>query len=739
MTDASVPTIIVHLDVDAFYVCCERELRPELQNRAVVVSQYNPFGDLSDCGINDPARILYDGKSSSSRGKHQNPNSNGSLIAVSYEARNANVKRNDRGLEAINKCPDDLVIVEVPKKNGKASLSIYRDASERVMSALADFMKKAALELYQELLQNKSIRNNETATAMSTAVSKSLNDIKVEKASIDEIYIDISVPLQTIMEKCRATANWGDLYAILLGPNSASSNTTIGGKETSEAALATNSLSKDDIRKGSSLQVLDSNDAAANVEDTSGKAWWARKFPQAWSKEEMYLAVGSLLTLRARQAIVEKFKGIYTFSAGVSTNKAMSKLASGLKKPNRQTLINPCDETTLQKLFHPLPLGRIRGLGGKFGDKVEETLQIKTVGELAEIPLCMLKEHFDEKQASFLFRTAQGLCDEAVTERTKSKRVGAGKTFRGVLSIRSTDHEKLHKWISNLATEVVERTSTDTTRYAKTLTCWLNMEFVGGGKENRRRVSQSAPIPRNTNETKCTDVAFQLAREIVDTAIRKNKKDKALLIIGMEISATNFVEQGSNSLRDAFQRGQCPKQASLPSSPSSQQIKHTTIRSTTQKTPKGIAAFLRTTKTEADANLDKPEPFVQSSAKKELLSSFKSEDVAVGDISVGSDADLKVAQLLQQQYSHEGGSHADNLQPDTENSLGQVDDEPDVKADDDMEYAKLLQASFDRENEVIASIEHRRASVSSTPKPSVHREGKRKGASISSFFKKKRT
>ena len=741
--EASSVATIVHLDVDAFYVCCERELRPELTGRAVVVSQYNPYGDLSDCGINDPARILYDGKSS--RGKQNPKNINGSLIAVSYEARNANVRRNDRGLEAIAKCPDDLVIVEVPKKNGKASLSIYRDASERVMLALSDFMKKAALDVYQELLQkstdetNSASVDNSSSNTIPAATRKSLNDIKVEKASVDEIYIDISIPLQIIMDKCRASASWGDLYGMLTEENSTSTHTTIGGLETSKAGIATNSLSKDDIRKGSSLQVLDSNDAAANTEDTAGRAWWARNFPQAWSKEELYLAVGSLLTLRARQAIIHKFNGIYTFSAGVSTNKAMSKLASGLKKPNRQTLINPCDETTLQKLFHPLPLGRIRGLGGKFGDKVEEVLQIKTVGDLAKIPLCTLKEHFDEKQASFLYRTAQGLCDEAVTERTKSKRVGAGKTFRGPLSIRSTDHPNLKKWVGNLATEVVERTSADKTRYAKTLTCWLSMELAGGGKENRRRASQSASIPRNANETKCTDVAFQLACQIVDNAIDKSAQNDTLLITGMEISASNFVEQSSNSIRDAFQRGQSPKQGSGPSSVS-QPSKTRTRQSTKQKTPKGIVAFLKPTIIlQADEHLTQPPDSLslKPSAKKELFQ--KGIEEIFESVSGKDDSSVLNKPDMDQPVNDEA-IHAQNQQVEKERG-----DDPGVEggeeADADMQYAKQLQASFDRENDVISSIEHRRASISSNTSKnsgkSLQREGKRKGPSISSFFVKK--
>jgi len=731
---------IVHLDVDAFYVACERELRPELKNRPLVVSQYNPYGNLVDTLIEDPARVLYDGRNSD---KNSGKDVNGSLIAVSYEARAKNIKRNDRGLEAIKKCPEDLVIVEVPKKHGKANLTIYRSASERVMAALAEFMKQAASSIHRQVLEAGERSN--TAKKEANQFTRALTDIKVEKASVDEIYIDISLPVQVIVGECRSKGNWKDLYAILTSQNGASTHTTIGGLETSKAALATNSLSKDDIRKGSAVQVLDSNDAAS-MEDVAAMAWWARPFPQAWSKEDIYLAVGSLIALQARQSIVQKFDGIYTLSAGISINKVMSKLASGLKKPNRQTLINPCDETTLQKLFHPLPIGRIRGLGGKFGDHVEEVLQIKTVGELSKFPLSLLKEKFGEKQATFLFRTAQGCCDEVVAERTKSKRVGAGKTFRGVLSFRSTDHDKLHKWVKNLTTEVVERTSEDATRYAKTLTCGLHMEFKGTGKDGRRKASQSAPIPHHVDVKKLTDIAFRLAREISDAAIDTTIGTDSLMVTAMEITASNFVsiEQGSNSILDAFQRGRSPEgREQVGMLESTHERVKAARRARSFKNPKeatGITAFLKPTTgpTNDDAKLTyrcvEEEGALPCSSKKSMLSDFRN---ACHGTNRGVTVDATDAVVMRKQIVTVG---VDEKMSDS----GAGESAATVAVDPDMEYAKQLQASFDRESAVISSMEQRRSFTVSDKSTSLKAGTKRQStssiSSISTFFKKvKRT
>jgi nucleotidyltransferase/DNA polymerase involved in DNA repair len=57
----------------------------------------------------------------------------------------------------------------------------------------------------------------------------------------------------------------------------------------------------------------------------------------------------------------------FTCSGGIAHNKAMAKLASGLHKPNQQTVV-PSEQVA--GLLKGLPLSRIRGLGGKLGDQV---------------------------------------------------------------------------------------------------------------------------------------------------------------------------------------------------------------------------------------------------------------------------------------------------------------------------------------------------------------------------------
>ncbi|KAK9862849.1 hypothetical protein WJX84_002605 [Apatococcus fuscideae] len=143
MEEAHLNRIVAHVDLDAFYVQVEVQRDPSLKGKPAGVVQYNPFGDLRTIKPEEP-RIFND--------------SNGSLIAVGYEARASGVKRSMRGDEARKHCAE-LQLIQVPTSHGKADLTIYRNSGSKVV----------------DILSRKSI---------------------CERASIDECYIDITAEAQ---------------------------------------------------------------------------------------------------------------------------------------------------------------------------------------------------------------------------------------------------------------------------------------------------------------------------------------------------------------------------------------------------------------------------------------------------------------------------------------------------------------------------------------------------------------
>ena len=63
----------------------------------------------------------------------------------------------------------------------------------------------------------------------------------------------------------------------------------------------------------------------------------------------------------------------------VSALQILAKLASGMHKPSQQTLV---PMAAVPGLLQDLPIPKLRQLGGKFGDELMASLNIKTVGEL---------------------------------------------------------------------------------------------------------------------------------------------------------------------------------------------------------------------------------------------------------------------------------------------------------------------------------------------------------------------
>jgi nucleotidyltransferase/DNA polymerase involved in DNA repair len=55
----------------------------------------------------------------------------------------------------------------------------------------------------------------------------------------------------------------------------------------------------------------------------------------------------------------------FTCSAGIAHSKILAKLGSGLHKPAQQTVM---PAAAVEALLRPLPLPKLRQLGGKFGE-----------------------------------------------------------------------------------------------------------------------------------------------------------------------------------------------------------------------------------------------------------------------------------------------------------------------------------------------------------------------------------
>jgi len=299
----------------------------------------------------------------------------GGIIAVNYEARAKGVSRNMRGDEAKKQCPE-IILVKVPEQREKADLSKYRDAGKEVIEVLVGF------------------------------------GAVVERASIDEAYIDITAMVE---ERQRDLDTVGE---------SLLSNTFVVGHDSSEEGRR------------------------------EGVETWLGKNEKEGLSDNTRLAVGASILEDMRRAVYDKTG--FSCSAGIAHNKVLAKLSCGLHKPNRQTIL-PQDK--VPALYSKLKIGKVRGFGGKLGVTLMEEFHCESMGDVAELGVARLRERFDEKTARWVHEMAQGLDQDPVKERDLPKSVGCSKNFRGpqMLDTRAA----VEHWISQLAEEVCERLEKD--------------------------------------------------------------------------------------------------------------------------------------------------------------------------------------------------------------------------------------------------------------------------------------
>ncbi|KAJ6664698.1 hypothetical protein lerEdw1_006271 [Lerista edwardsae] len=349
----------------------------------------------------------------------------GGLIAVSYEARAFGVTRNMWAADAKKLCPD-LLLARVPEAHGKADLTKYREASMEVMEVMSRF-----------------------------AV--------IERASIDEAYMDLTSAVQKRLQKLQGQ------------PIAAEQLATTHVEGYPDNLDVVNTVSKDygDIQSEITLPTEEHSEEQMRQH---GLCQWLASLPFGDpSDPDLQLTVGAMI-MEEMRATVESVTG-FRCSVGISHNKVLAKLACGRNKPNRQTLVS---QSSVPLLFSTMPISNIRNLGGKLGTSVTELLGVEYMGQLSQFSESQLQTHFGDKTGSWLYDLCRGIDNDPVKPRQLPKSIGCSKNFPGRTALAS--QKQVQHWLLQLALELEERLNKDqdqNNRVAKQLSVGIRMQ---GGK-----------------------------------------------------------------------------------------------------------------------------------------------------------------------------------------------------------------------------------------------------------------
>jgi len=452
--------VVIHLDLDAFYAQVETSRLGLAPDVPLAVQQWQ------------------------------------GIIAVNYPARAAGVKRHLTVAEAKRQCPAlHLVHVETigeDEDDGEETTAPLSDKNVAPSRPGPDARETAemlpvAAAPDRDTRKVTLRRYREASKRVMAALTASSPGAVVERASIDEAYLDVTAEVDAIIarESRECTKTTSEEDATLLE---------------SSAALA---------------------DAVARGVRASGLVG---AFDPRSSASDLRLAVGAMICARARAKVLADAG--FTMSGGVAHNKMLAKLASARNKPDKQTVVGL---RAAAQMLDTLPMRSIRGMGGKFGERAEQALvtiareradefappyrtilaaQLRemakpagrgsssvggfTAAALAAVPAAELIRvgGFDRKEADWLLRVARGEDPDPVVANADEgpKSVCAFKSFQS-----TDDPDRVARWLRVLSKELAGRLAEDRRRHRRAPR-GLRLEYRRGhsGVASRAR---SMPFP----------------------------------------------------------------------------------------------------------------------------------------------------------------------------------------------------------------------------------------------------
>ncbi|OXV10385.1 hypothetical protein Egran_01854 [Elaphomyces granulatus] len=407
--------VIAHLDLDAFYAQCEMVRLGTPPETPLAVQQWE------------------------------------SLIAINYAARPFGITRMISAVEAKKRCPG-LVLQHVATfREGEGGRWAYRDdaaGSIRTDKVSLDPYRAESRKILSVVKEDLSRWRTRLAGVEERGSEPWLQPARLEKASIDEVFIDLS----------------SLVFGALLQRFPKMRECPTGEERTT--ALPPLSAGALEWAKECALVDLDEQEAEGDAPD--------------W--DDVAMAIGSEIVYSIRKAVWEKLN--YTSSAGIARNKMIAKLGSGCNKPNRQTIVR---NRAVHRFLGGFKFTKIRMLGGKLGDQVTALFGTEEVSELLKVTLDQLKARLDDDTASWLYGIIRGEDNTEVNPRTQIKSMLSAKSFRP--SINSVDQAEkwLRIFVADLYGRLVEDGLLENRRRPRTVTLHCRQ-----GAQDR---SRQLPIP----------------------------------------------------------------------------------------------------------------------------------------------------------------------------------------------------------------------------------------------------
>ena len=377
------------------------------------------------------------------------------LIAINYPARNFGLNRFINITEAKKLCPELIIQHVATWREGDDRWAYHEDAFEHIST------HKVSLDPYR--LESRKI----LACIKDVLPSPPLQ--RVEKASVDEVFLDLSAQIHSILL---------ERYPELRGPPPYDDPTELLPQP------PTTALDWD------TDALIDLDESETEDDDPD------------W--DDIVMLIGSEIVRGVRVAIRERLK--YTCSAGIARNKMIAKLGSAHKKPNQQTIVR---NRAIQQFLGGFKFTKIRNLGGKLGDEVVDKFATDQVKDLLNTSIEQMKLKLGDDTGSWVYHVIRGEDSSEVNARTQIKSMLSAKSFRPTINSSDQAVRWLRIFVADIYLRLVQEGLLENKRRPRT----INLHHRQGAVMRSRQAS--IPTGKSIDEALLFDISKTILGQIV--------------------------------------------------------------------------------------------------------------------------------------------------------------------------------------------------------------------------------
>ncbi|KAK0485085.1 hypothetical protein IW261DRAFT_1591324 [Armillaria novae-zelandiae] len=371
--------VIALCDSDAFYAACEM-VRLGISDKPLVVLQWD------------------------------------ALIAVNYPARKFGISRMDKLKDAKQRCPDLVVVHVATYKEGEKEPGYWENVDSRTHKVSLDYYRRESMKILGMFNEH-------------------LPHAEIEKASIDEAFIDFTKPIREILFR---------RYPYLTAIPSDSPD----GVDTPLPPAPSVSWDKTDF--------LIPIDPSTSVDQEPGShATLSEEGSQSTTWHDVALSIAAELMGQVREDIRTKLG--YTLSAGIARNKFLAKLTASYRKPNSQSILR---NAAIPSYLKPMDFQKIRFLGGKLGHALAQEYDVSKVTDILPVSLDEMQQKFGEN-AIWVYEVLRGIdrSEGQVHDKVFKAKSIVNKSMLASKNLPKpiTKPSEGHHWIRVLAAELALR------------------------------------------------------------------------------------------------------------------------------------------------------------------------------------------------------------------------------------------------------------------------------------------